>query len=249
MRVDRDRRGVSEVIAFVFVFGIVIGSVGFLYTSGFGAMSSMQEAEQLQNAERAMGALAQNFNDIERDGVAERKGELELREGRVSVDDGGTRLTIEVNGSSDPIEIDGETFDNRSIGAVTYERGSSSIAYEGGGVFRGERSGNVSIEDPPVACNEDRGVAIVSLVVVDAESRSIQSSGGVELEAIEQNRTVVTRSTDVDTVSITIEESAYANGWASALERNGWSEAASDDSYSCNVDRLTIRIVAIDVNL
>lgn len=247
MKLNRDRRGVSEVIAFVFVFGIIIGSVAFLYTSGFGAMSSVQESEQLRNAERAMGALAQNFNDVERAGVTERRGELELREGRVAVDDGGTRLTIAINGSSDAIEIDDEPFHNRSIGAVTYERGSSSLAYEGGGVFRGERSGNVSIEEPPITCNEERGVALVSLVVVDGESRSIQSSDGVELEAIERNRTVVTRSTAGDYVSITINESSYANGWEMALENNGWDGSAP--TFSCNADRLTIRIVAIDVSL
>lgn len=247
MTSHRDRRGVSEVIAFVVIFGIIVSSVALLYMSGFDAMTSMQEHEQMENAERAMGALAANLNDVERDGITERRGELELREGAISVGENGTRMSIAIDGDTDVVEIDGKPFDDKPIGAITYSDGSERIAYEGGGIFRGDRTGNVTVDDPRVVCTENDGetVAIVSLIVVDADVRTVQSTSGVEIEAIEQNSTVVTNTTET-TVTITIEESSYENGWTTALDRNGWS--GSGDTYECDADRATVRVVSVDVN-
>ena len=90
-------RAVSEVIAFVLVFAIVIGSVALLYGVGFDAMAGYQSGEQLRNAERGMGALATGFADLQRSaGIDERAGELQLRDGTLHVREGGTELTIPI---------------------------------------------------------------------------------------------------------------------------------------------------------
>ena len=239
-RTETDR-GVSEVVAFVLVFAIIIGSVGVLYMTGFQSMTSYQEGEQLRNAERAMSALTENFNDIQRNGaIEERSGELALRDGRVGVSANGTTLGI---------SIDGTEVENVSTGTITYQRGSSIIASEGGGVFRGvdgEPTQSVVLDQPKITCNEDGGTALISLLVIDSdvEERSIAGSDGVELSAIQSDTHSKTYSVGSgDDVNISVSDSEYTNGWEQVLDRNGWSDG------ECDVSRVTVRIVTVDVEL
>jgi len=106
-------------------------------------MEDYQEGEQLKNAERAMDALAVNFNDVVRyDGIEQRYGELSLREGTVSIGDSGTKLNISISGR-DPIGTDSGEFvgygdgTTADLGEFSYTTNGNRIAYEGGGLVRG----------------------------------------------------------------------------------------------------------------
>lgn len=247
-RTRRERRGetavdraVTEVLAFVLVFSIVIGSVTLLYMTGFTAMTTVQEGEQTRNAERAMSALSNNINDVLRhDGVEERNGELQLRDGKIGVDEDGTELTVEVGG---PV---GTVYDD-AIGSLTYEHSSTKLAYEGGAVFRDEGSGNVAVTDPKMRCDQN-DVAIVSILVIEGSERTVQSSGSAELEAVKQSTTVVTRTDLGENVTVTV-DSDYESGWGRALERSNWNDGPGN-TYTCeSVDRVTVRIVVVDVSI
>lgn len=237
----RDERAVSEVLAFILVFAIVIASVGLLTVTGFDSMRSYQEGEQLRNAERAMSALANNLNDVQRgSGVPERSGELALRDGTVTVDGGGTELQVSVADDASGVEVLNDSF---ALGSVAYEKGSNTIAYEGGAVFRGESSGNVVLDRPQLSCNEN--AAVVSVVVVEPdEERSLQSSEALEIRSIKRQSNVTTYADGDYHVDLSVSNSLYENGWETALDGNGW------DGGSCtDVDRVTIRITYVDVEL
>ena len=236
-----DDRGVSEVLGFVLVFGIVIGSVGLLSVVGFQTMTEYQEGEQLRNAERGMDALADNFNDVlQSDGIDERSGELALREGTVTTGGDGATLKIEVDG--DPIEIDED--EEISLGSFEYSVSgrADTIAYEGGGVFRGDSSGDVPISEPPIRCDSERGVAVVSLVVIDAEERSLASSNVQEFTAVKQE--THTEFGDNVTIEFT-EDSTYQDSWDDVLST--WDD--NGDKYRCeeDIDRALVRLVVIDI--
>lgn len=235
----RDERAVSEVLAFILVFAIVIASVGLLTVTGFDSMRSYQEGEQLRNAERAMSALANNLNDVQRgSGVPERSGELALRDGTVTVDGGGTELEVVVEESGTEVFNDTAT-----LGSVAYEKGSSTIAYEGGAVFRGESSGNVVLDRPQLSCNEN--AAVVSVVVVEPdEERSLQSSEALEIRSIKRQSNVTTYADGDYHVDLSVSNSSYENGWETVLDGNGWKDGSCTD-----VDRVTIRITYVDVEL
>lgn len=242
-----DDRAVSEVLGFVLVFGIVIGAVGLMAFTGFDAMIDYQEGEQLRNAERGMVALADNFNDVLRsDGIDERSGELALREGTVTIGNGGAAINVTVDGDS---VFDDS--DNVSLGSFEYsvDGREDTIAYEGGGVFRGDSSGNVSIADPQIACNRSGGeAAVVSLVAIDTDERSLMSSNVKEFTAIERRYETRQTYTDVDRVNVTFDEpSAYQNGWNGSLTSNGWDVGEGDDQYTCEADHVVVRVVVIDV--
>ncbi|WP_276253768.1 DUF7289 family protein [Halomontanus rarus] len=241
-------RAVSEVIAFVLVFSIIIGSVGILYMTGFQSMTDFQEGEQMRNAERAMSALGENLNDVQRNsGIQERSGELSLRGGTVSSTDDGTTLEISVFDSS--TEIHSENVD---LGSITYQQDSSLIAYEGGGVFRGvegEPSQSVVIDRPRLTCTDT--AAVISLVKIsgDGDERSIGGEDNVEVTVMESETRVETFS-DADSVEITVDSSAYENGWESVFDQNEWSWDGSTETATCSVaSAVTVRIVEVEVDM
>lgn len=239
--VGGDDRAVSEIIAFVLVFAIVIGSVGLLSTVGFQAMEGYQEGEQLRNAERAMDALGATFDDVLRtDGVEERSGELALQGETVFVADGGTDVSVTVNDSSGTVL-------NRTdvaLGEIAYEAGSTTIAYQGGGLFRKQRAGDALLSRPQLSCSN--GAAVVSLLVVDGPTPSIESDGSIEVRAVQQHSTAFVTD-DADNVTVAVDTPTYETGWDTALERGGFEGAGP---YWCDdVDRAVVRTVVVEVEL
>ncbi|WP_254767769.1 DUF7289 family protein [Salinilacihabitans rarus] len=240
-------RAVSEVVGFVLVFGIIIGSVGLLYAVGFQTMDAYQETEQLRNAERGMEALADNFNDVVRyDAIRQRSGEIALRDGRLRTTD-GSNVTITVtndSGTTDsPLGNDGS-----NVGALVYEYEGTTISYEGGGVFRNQTDGDVAVSYPQMRCADD--AAIVTLVAVADGPGTIQTSSGTEITVTENRadgRSVSETYENADVVEIEIDSSNHQNSWESTAERNGWSDGGGG-TYTCDVDRAHIEIVVVDVD-
>lgn len=240
-------RAVSDVLAFILVFAIILSSVTLLSMTGFQAMQDYQEAEQLQNADRAMEALAVNFNDVIRyDGIEQRYGELALREGTVSTGDSGTTLNISIEGDSTYDEYsDGEIV---NLGEFTYTSEGDRIAYEGGGLMRGDESETWSTvsKRPQLRCGEES--AVISLVRVTADNRSIQSSDGLGFTMSVENRRSRVYN-EVDNVDISVEESDYEDAWNSTLETGGWDES----DRKCNLDntdgsgRVVVTLVDVDI--
>lgn len=228
-RVGSDRRGVSDVLAFVLVFGIVISSVVLLSMVGFGAMESYQEGEQLRNAERAMAAFGDTANDVARyDGIESRSGEIAVRAG--TLETGGENTTV---GISDGADLD-ETI---PLGSFVYESGSDTdrVVYEGGAVFRADDGGSALIGEPMIACGD--AVAVVTLVQIDAADRSLLAS---DTKAVAVEKRAVERWTsDEGALTISIEgDSPTADGWRAAF---------GDDEWDCPADQAVVTVVTVDV--
>ncbi len=239
-----DTRGISEVVAFVLIFAIILGSVGFLYTTGFGAMNSYQENEQQTNAVRAMESLTDNFNDVMRsNGVNERYGELTLRGGTIATGDGGTELEITTG--------DGQVDETIQLGEFAYEDDGEIVAYEGGALIRADDTGSVPIREPQFTCRDRGGegetTAVVSLVSVTGEERSFQSSSGtgVTMSVEEYDTTVYDEPGKVTITADTDNDNEYGVAWESML--------GDDDGWTCgeesDVDRLVLTVVDVEVTL
>ncbi|MFC4543712.1 hypothetical protein ACFO5R_17435 [Halosolutus amylolyticus] len=239
-RTDSKReRGVTEVIAFILVFAMVLSSVAVLYTTGFQAMESYQENEQITNAERGMISLADNFNDVLRyDGVERRYGELTLRGGTISTGGENTSIDIETDGTT-------REFD---LGSLTYESDSDSVAYEGGGVFRASGDGSMVAKQPRIRCGDE--VVVISIVTLDHDGeRSLQSTDGVGLTIAETGSPE--RITSDDDVTITVDSPHYQTGWNHALKRAGWNPGSDpeDGTFKCeDVENVEIQIVTAEID-
>ncbi|ELY42157.1 DUF7289 family protein [Natronorubrum tibetense] len=252
-----DDRGVSEVVAFVLVFGMILVSVGLLYTVGFQAMHDYQENEQLKNAERAMDALSDNFNDVLRySGVDQRYGEISMREGTVTTSGDGTTLNITID--DDPVvdQLDEYNPDNDliNLGEFRYHDGGESVAYEGGGLVRADETGSAVLKQPRITCNgneEDDGTAIISLVSITGGDHSIRSSEGLGVTmSVDERYSTVIDVDDGDAISIEANsaDGQYDTAWESALKSNGWEWDDDEDEGTCDgIDRLVVTIVETEI--
>jgi len=244
-----DDRAVSEVVAFILVFSIIIGSVGLLYMTGFSAMEEFQEGEQLRNAERAMVSLSDNLNDVQRSaGVRERSGEMTLRDGALSTGEGETNITISggaVDNDNDLDNFVGENgLDDKDLGSLTYGLEQSTIAYEGGAVFRNEPGGTVPIAEPHMVCEED-DMAVVSVLIIEPSEQTTQRTDGVEVTAVEQHYNSTTSSGLTGNIEIDI-QGEYEDAWERTLTQNGWTRD-SGGATCRNIDRAIITVTTVEI--
>lgn len=191
-QLSSEDRAVSELIGFIFVFGIILLSVGLLTVTGFQALDDFQENERIANSERAMDALADNFNDVVRyDGITQRFGELALREGTVTTSANGTNITI--NDGNDPLE---SRYENISVGEFRYDQGSEAVVYEGGAVIREAETGSVVVSEPMISCSDE--TATVSLLKITNDVGAIQTQQGLGFTITETGDTTRTVEDGVD---------------------------------------------------
>lgn len=234
-----DNRGVSDMIAFVIMFSLIITSVGLTYTFGYSALTDYQEGEQKRNAERAFVALSENLGDIEDSQVNGRSGELRLSGGSISVEEG---TDITVTGNQTGADNWSRSFDD--VGSLTYEFEGTRVEYESGAVFR-QDDGNrrVMLSTPEIQCSDTH--ATVSVVKLRSDGSTFTSDGTVQVKGELQrsylrypmNRTGAD-DPSVSHVDVRI-DSTKTEAWADYFEDTDWRQvSASGDSvtYRCGRD-------------
>jgi len=224
-----DKRAVSELVGFIFVFGIILVSVGLLTVTGFQALDDFQENERIANSERAMDALADNFNDVVRyDGITERFGELALREGTVTTSANGTNVTI--NDGNDPLD---STYENISLGEFRYDQGSDAVVYDGGAVIREGETGSVVVREPMISCSGD--TATVSLLKITNDEGAIQTQDGLGFTITE----------NTETTNRTVEHDVDLNVTADAPDarQDAWDELETE------CDDVTVVVTVVEAEI
>lgn len=223
-------RGVSAVLSFVLVFGIVLGSVAILSVAGLGLIDDRREAEELRSAERGITDLATAIDDLGRyDGLEHRTAVVPLGEGTLVVDDGGTELEVAVD--DDPVG-DGPSFE---LGTLSYRSGAETVAYDGGAVIRSDDAAGQLRHQPAVTCRER--TALVSLARIETDGRSVHTGGQVTVTARVVERS--SRTIDVDDgVSITAVDTDHERAW-DRFERE-WADCEPERA------RLTVTTVSLE---
>ena len=222
-------RGVSAVLSFVLVLGIVLGSVAVLSVAGFGLLDEQREAEELRTAERGMTHLATDLDELARyDGLERRTAALPVGGGTLVVDEGGTELEVVVDG--DPV-ADEEAIE---FGTLSYRLGSEAVAYDGGTVVRSDEAGSQLRRQPTAICRDER--ATVSLVRIETDGRSVHTGGQLAVTARVAERS--SRTVDVeDAVTIAAVETDHERAWE-RLE-NEWAD--------CDPDRVRLTVTTVSL--
>jgi hypothetical protein len=227
-------RGVSDVLAFVIVFSIIITSVALVYSTGFSSIDQIREGEQQTNAVRAFEALDLSFEDLI-EGKATRRGStISMGGGQLEYTD-GPDVTVTVDGWSRTVEV----------GSLQYSLDETTVAYENGGVFRDDDGNSVNIEHAAMTCESDR--AVVTLVVIDSPSNPIGADGNVEI-GMDRTSTELAYA-DYDgskDVELTFTSgSTFDDGWDDHFAETDWS---GNGPYECTgVSTVIVRIVEITV--
>lgn len=164
-----DRSGQSNTLAVVLLLGITLTGTGVIVTFGAAAVGDTQAAADLGQAEQAMTQLdsraslvAHGSSDVQRTRVGTNG------QGSIGLDESAGRMKVEiVNESTGAVE---DVVLDEAMGAVVYERAGTTVAYQGGGVWRGGEDGSVMVSPPEF--NYRGGTLTLPLVLVRGQAAS-----------------------------------------------------------------------------
>lgn len=212
-------RAVSDLIGFVLVFSLVVAVVGIVSVAGLGSLEAARDAEQVDNAERALEVLADNVADVSRRGAPSRATEISLEGASLSL---GEETLVVVRdpdtGAGDPSFLTSRVFQVRPI---VYEAGDTQLVYVMGAVFRDDREGGTVVESWSPVLDADRTfIPVVTTVSATDGSQHVQSST-VLVRAVANQRRVPVADVDpsqpnYDQVEINV-RSARQDLWARML--------------------------------
>ncbi len=148
-RVPTDR-AVSEVVGFILVFSLVLGTISIVYVGGFSGLQDARDHEQHANAERAFDVLANNFEELGRDKAPSRATEIKLS-------DAGIRTT---EPSIFSINTTGYMANGSAPRSILYEPVGSdtSIVYDAGEDVRADGDDAIMVREPDFIFGPDRMV-------------------------------------------------------------------------------------------
>lgn len=208
----RRDRGVSDVIGYVLVFSLVASVVAIVSVTGVGALEDARFAEQVNNAERAYDVLADNLDDVHREGAPSRATEINLQDARL---DTTTNATINVSGRGGGVRF---STGNQTTNAIRWQSTSSQdtvLSYELGTVIRDEGPGAVLVREGPYQF--DRDWTIISLVLTPAREQASYSGSTVRVRGIRLQPNIRYRGTAPDTVYVNV-TTRYPDTWAEYFE-------------------------------
>ena len=149
-------RGQSSVIGVVLVTAITVLGVTGLLLFGSTALMDARSQSQIGAAEHAMTQLDSRFSLVAL-GSAERQGAtVDLRSGASMTIDGdkGWMNVSVYNRSSNEVD---QTVLNTTLGAIEYENDDTTVAYQGGGVWKKAGSSGSVMVSPPEFHYRQRG--------------------------------------------------------------------------------------------
>jgi hypothetical protein len=249
-------RGQAETLGFVFVFTLILLSVGLAAAIGLPGLQDLREDERTNNVERAFDVLSTNVEDIYRRGAPGRATEMKLAGGRLVVGN-STELNVSVRNTADAAE--NATFRMTARPLVYDDGDGTEIAYEHGATMRTERGGTVLLSDPRWLVDDRRIVVPFVTARQDGERRSI---GGSTVRIATRRRserlrgafTTGTAPGDPDVnVTVTV-TSPRAAAWQTYLVERGFT--AVDDVpgdgaviYVRHTDAVYVPETVVDVEL
>lgn len=254
-------RAVSDIVAFVLTFSIIIAGVGIVSVGGFDQLTEFTNNQQLENSDRGMQAAASTVDKLHRNSDTYRQFDLALGGGNVWYNETSIDVTIGGNETTYHIDALEHRFD------LSY--GEVSLAYEGGGMFRTNSAS--PRHDPAIRCSGDE--VIVSLVNLTA-AENIHRSGAYASEIVLQPTGVPQESpvsadnqfmslraelvgqerileTDDDGIELEVDvsETAYPAQWGQYFEAEGWDSTPADDVYECSGETVLVRVSTIELSL
>ncbi|WP_430505040.1 DUF7289 family protein [Haloparvum sp. PAK95] len=160
-------RGQSEVLGFILLLGLVTAGVTGVVVLGSEAVSDTRQSITSGTAEHAMTQFDSKASLVAHGDSSSQSATLAGSSSAtrtVDPDRGWMNVTIRNESDSDQIEAQ---LMNVTLGAVVYEDGETTIAYQGGGVWRSDTGGSQMVSPPEF---HYRGTTLtLPLVTVDGD--------------------------------------------------------------------------------
>lgn len=245
-------RAQTETLGFIFVFSLIIMTIGAVYAVGFPAMQDARDAEQTSNMERAFEVLDDNLDDIVHHGVPSRATEIKLSGGKLSVTE-TTTIDIYVENTTNTSR---NTSYSASTRPITYTNDDTTFALAFGSILRSDRGNAVMRSDPNWIVADD-GTVIPLVVTVQGDGKTSIGGSGTMLVVGEGRPPGVAgpfepNGTARANVTVTI-SSERADAWGRYMEDQGMTAIDEDPSdgevsYWFETDSLVLPKRVIDVD-
>ena len=264
---SRDR-AVSDVVAFVLMFALVLTGVGIVSFGVVDNLSEFSDREQVENAERGIVAAAAAIDDIHRQNDTRRTFSLALGGGEVFLN--GSTISVTVSGGSG---FNGTYRTNAIEHRFDRSPRDVTVVYEAGAVFRSPGAG--ARYEPAVTCRDD--VAIVSLVGLTGSGLGIaegsDTAAPLNPRALPSNspvadvgqsllfsatirdrtRTFTQFETD-ETLRVNVSGSAYPKQWDRHFSESAdrGTEAWTEDGefvWACDAEAALVRVTTVELSL
>jgi len=143
-----DRRAQSETIGFVLLVAIAVMGMATVVALGATAVEDSRHAMEVGSAQHAMTEFDSQVSLVAHGAADAQRATLPTGSGqRVHVDPGAGRMRLTVhNQTTGDVRLE---VLNTTLGAVVYEQGGTTLAYEGGGVWKRAADGGVTMVSPP----------------------------------------------------------------------------------------------------
>jgi hypothetical protein len=268
---------VSDVVAFVLTFAIIIAGVGIVSVGGFDRLTEFTDEQEVDNSERSLAATAATGDSLHRNSDTYREFDLTLSGGTVVFNQ--TNLTI--RSDTDNINLSELSSENEATirtNAIEHQfelsDRSTAVAYEGGAVFR---TGTTRPSyQPSFALDGDS--AIISLVNLTAGNtigrstefrndivvqptgipQSAPTSADNELVCFSarlEDQQRIYNSTSVSDLALDVSETAYPQLWEFYFENRddeNWEWRPSSSTYSIkpgvSLDSVLIRVSTVELS-
>jgi hypothetical protein len=251
-------RAASNLIGFLLIFSLVASVIAIVSVTGVDALNDVKRGEQVNNAERAFDVLADNMNDVHREGAPSRATEISLQDAQI---DTSGFSTIEIH-AWDPSggDLEPNFTVNQTVNSTVWESKEgreTKIAYEFGAVVREQPDGGLIVRRPPIQWEEDR--TIVPVVDTDAFRAGVSSGRTVRVRGIRQTPRIAYAGDGTIYTELWVNiTSPRADIWAEYLEsRPGTDCTLSDapgerDRVRCELDQrdeLYVAVYPVTVNV
>ena len=177
----RDERAQSEVIGTVLLLGLTILVVGSTVALGSVALADSQETADLQRVEGAMTQLDSKASLVAHGESPTQMVRMDVgRTANFRVDEDAGWMRIEVESG----ESENNMNETIPLGAVVYERGGETVAYQGGGVWRSSGDSVRMVSPPEFHYRGSGGTETLTLPLV-----TIEDSGGPLQDSVRVTKT------------------------------------------------------------
>ena len=235
-----DTRAVSEVVGYILVFSLVLGTITLVYAAGLSGLNDTRDAERITNAERAFDVLANNFQQMGRGEAPNRATEMKLAEAQLSTSD---RRNVNISADGvDPAVVRPVT--------IRYNPGSdTSIVYENGAVIRVDNGNAVMLEEPDFLF--DDGNVVVRYIEPRGSGQSIGGTSTTVLVRAERtsSKVLVNRGGSTNVTIAMRTHPDRVNAWEDYYTES--IKAATGTTPTCNrstVNSQTVKLTCFDFN-
>ena len=232
-------RGQTHVLGLVLLVGAVaVASVGIIML-GSSSLETQQATIETDYAEQSLLEFAQRTTTTASTGHGPSGVSLgPFDHGRVSVRDSAGRVTVaRVNGSGGAEELY-----NESLGTLAYTSGDTEIAYQGGGVWRTDGTGSVTVSEPGIEYRN--GTLTFPIVHLEGDQVGGNVVDGTVRQAATPTRVALDDRSSSESTAVRIAiQSRYCNAWERELE-DSLAGSITERCEDGAPQRVRIRVIA-----